>query len=162
MSVTKKNFEHIMDEMKLKYFHRHLDNEDLWYLQFDGFNLIFILQEHGEFLKIITSELVNLNRISEEKRQAVYVQLMAWNATRKLGHYSADGQVNYSVAFPIEDGELTEMQLHRCLATVCYEAHNSFGELRRLAGVESSADRSFSDLVGRLLQRGASGSAEMN
>lgn len=163
MAVSKQELEKMMDEMGLKFFHRQCDDGELWMMAFNGFNLMFLLQEQGEFLLIFTTGLLDLTQISQERRRDVCLKLMEWNVSRKLGHYSADEIVTFSMGVSIEDGQLAVNQLRRCIASVFFEAESHFPEIPRLAGLEIAPEEvCVGSLFEQLMERGTSDPGAMN
>ena len=90
----------------------------------DGLNVVFDLQEDGEFLMI--SALHVLECTTDHPNLGAVLQVMAestWKTKMMRWEYdSSDGEVRASVHIPIEDSELTPAQLNRalgCLLQMC-------------------------------------------
>ena len=86
----------------------------------NGLNIVFDLQENGEFLMI--SALRILECPTDHENLAAVLQAMAestWKVKMMRWEYDpSDGEIRASIHLPIEDSEFTASQLHRALGCI--------------------------------------------
>lgn len=163
MALAKYEIESMMDELDVTYFHRELDDGHAWVLPFDSSHIIVSLHEEGEYLRLLTPSILDLDELSQDQRQVAMALITEWNSCRKLGCYSGESTITFSIGVSIEDGTLTESQFRRYLGAVVFEAENHFPNLKAAVGCEEKDETSAHlHLMKKLLGRSSNSPGELN
>lgn len=133
MSTTINELSEILDELKWK--HKTKPNEENkdegtiytgfpteTYLDKDGdkfINVVFLVQEHGELVKIITPQLYTC--IHPGHRKAFFETAIRKSFEKKLCFYDydhRDGEIRMVLDMPLEDARLTPKQVKRVVSSI--------------------------------------------
>lgn len=118
-------------------------------------NVYVQLLEDGEYVRFFIPYYLTLADIGDRER--IYLKLLDLNRQYKFlkfGVDPADMEVTVSIEVPVEDGNMTEDQLTRCMAAVTSVAMDERGHLKTLISTgiyPSSDDPQFQDALSTLL-----------
>lgn len=81
---------------------------------------------------------------------ALLEHLLQRNNRLKVGHYSQSDEITFESSLVVEDGEVTDQQLDRCMGAVVSEVTNHGPKIRALAYGQEIED-SIDELIQRLI-----------
>jgi hypothetical protein len=121
-----------------------------------SFNILCEVAEEGEYVRFTLPFLLSLADVAE--REGALAALLETNRrvkALKLGCDPTDGEVSATVEFLVEDGALTESQVHRCMYLLTHVAmaeRDNLLTLLRTGVYPGSSDPAFTDAVCRLIE----------
>ncbi|MEL7338705.1 MAG: YbjN domain-containing protein, partial [Planctomycetota bacterium] len=115
-----------------------------------GAGVTVTLGEDGEYVLFRSLPLLTWEEVAEEHRVALLEHLLQRNNRLKVGHYSQSDEITFESSLVVEDGEVTDQQLDRCMGAVVSEVTNHGPKIRALAYGQEIED-SIDELIQRLI-----------